>query len=187
MVQVTENSYDYGYCGSFAGPSYAYQCTYQFGRTTITSGFIYICPKCNKPTFQNNKEEEQVPGIKKGNKLEYLPENIEQLYEEARICISVNATTSAVLSCRKLLMNVAVAKGAEVGKSFAYYVNYLDENHFIPPGSRDWVDHIRKKGNEATHEIPNIKQEDAVELIEFTEFLLRFAYKLPDKMEKHQQ
>ena len=187
MVQVTNNSYHCGFCGSYAGPSSAYQCVYQFKGITYTSAFIYICPSCNKPTFLNDSEKEQVPGIRSGEKLEHLPENIEQLYEEARICLSVNANTSAVLSCRKLLMNVSVTKGAEEGKRFAYYVNFLEENHFIPPGSKDWVDHIRKKGNEATHEIPNIDQYDATELIKFTEMLLRFVYEFPGKMERHQK
>jgi hypothetical protein len=59
-------------------------------------------------------------------------------------------------------MNVSVTKGAEHGKSFASYVTFLENNHFIPPGSREWVKHIRKKGNEATHGIPSISQENAI-------------------------
>jgi len=47
------------------------------------------------------------------------------------------------------------------------------------------VDHIRQKGNEATHEIPNMGNEDAVELLEFIEMLLRVVYELPGKMKKH--
>ena len=38
-------------------------------------------------------------------------------------------------------------------KSFAEYVNYLDENHFIPPNSRNLLDFIRKQGNEPNHQI----------------------------------
>ena len=108
-IQITNNSYHCGYCGSYAGPSFAYQCLHQFGGDTKTSGFIYICPNCNKPTFLNVTEKEQVPGILSGEKLNHLPADIEQLYEEARACLSVSAYTSSVLSCRKLLMNVSVA------------------------------------------------------------------------------
>jgi hypothetical protein len=182
---ATGYSYTCGYCGTLAGPSRSYKCTYlnQSSKSTISSGHLYICPNCNRPTFIADKE--QVPGPILGGEIEHLPDGIQELYQEARKCVSVNAFTSAVLSCRKLLMNVSVTKGADHGKSFAFYVTFLEDNHFIPPGSREWVDHIRKKGNEATHEIPSISQEDAIELLEFTEMLLRFVYELPGKMTRH--
>lgn len=115
----------------------------------------------------------------------YLPKGVEQLYEEARNCISVNAFNSSILSCRKLLMNVAHSKGAEEGKKFIYYVDYLNTNHYIPPNSLAWVDHIRKKGNQATHEILNMTRDDAMELLDFTEILLRNVFEMPGKMKKY--
>jgi hypothetical protein len=36
--------------------------------------------------------------------------------------LTVSAFTSAVLTCRKLLMHLAVEKGAQPGKSFLEYV-----------------------------------------------------------------
>ncbi|MFE5430259.1 DUF4145 domain-containing protein [Peribacillus simplex] len=174
-------SYNCGYCGSVTAPVKGYYCVssgYEYGQ-------ILICPNCNKPTYIQEQTKEQIPGNLIGEDIEHLPENIEQLYNEARKCLSVNASTSTVLSCRKLLMNISVTKGAEEGKSFAFYVSYLENNHFIPPGSKEWVDHIRKKGNEATHEIPSIDKADATELLEFTEMLLRFVYEMPGKMIKH--
>ena len=50
-------------------------------------------------------------------------------------------------------MNIAVVQGAEEGLKFIEYVEYLASNGFIPPNGKGWVDHIRQKGNEATHEI----------------------------------
>jgi Domain of unknown function (DUF4145) len=182
---VTQYSYKCGYCGAQVGPSKRYTCISGKSTAPIREGSIYICPNCNKPTFINIKGKEQVPGPIVGENIEFLPEDVEQLYDEARKCISVNAYTASVLACRKILMNVAVSKGAEPGKSFASYVTFLEDNHFIPPNSRDWVDHIRKKGNEATHEIPNISKEDAIELLEFVEMLLRFVYEMPGKMSKY--
>lgn len=182
-IGVSNYSFNCGFCGAYAGPSYGYQCTYEENRQARRSGQILLCPSCNRPTFI--AEKEQTPGVLIGDKLDHLPTDIEQLYDEARKCISFSAHTSAVLSCRKLLMNVSVTKGAAEGKNFAFYVNFLEENHFMPPGSKGWVDHIRKKGNEATHEIPNISQDDAEELIKFTEILLRFVYEMPGKMKKH--
>jgi len=49
---------------------------------------------------------------------------------------------------------------------------------------RGWVDQIRDKGNDAAHELPQMTVEDAKELIEFTEMLLRFIYDLPARAPK---
>lgn len=176
-------SYICGYCGTKVGPSFHYYCKREINTQTRITGSVYICPNCNKPTYIT--QDEQVPGPILGKDIDYLPQDIQNLYDEARKCITVNAYTSSVLSCRKLLMNISVSKGADAGKSFGFYVTFLEDNHFIPPNSREWVDHIRKKGNEATHEIPEINKDDAIELIEFTEMLLRFIYELPGKMSKY--
>ena len=50
-------------------------------------------------------------------------------------------------------MHIAVAQGAKASISFVEYVDYLVNNHFAPPNSKDWVDKIRSHGNEANHEI----------------------------------
>lgn len=78
-----------------------------------------------------------------------------------------------------MLMNIAVNQGAEENLRFIEYVNYLSNNGFTPPNGRHWVDHIRKKGNEATHEIELMKESDAKDLIMFTEMLLKFIYEFP--------
>ncbi|WP_281659114.1 DUF4145 domain-containing protein [Halobacillus sp. Cin3] len=183
MVSVTGESYLCGYCGSNAGPSKKYST--KTLDTVMLGGDIYICPSCNKPTFMTSDKKEQVPGPRVGNGVEHLPDEIKSIYEEARNCISINSYTSAVLICRKILMNVSVTKGAKEGEKFITYVNYLEERGYMPPDSRAWVDMIRKKGNEATHEIPSITKTDAIELLEFTEMLLRFIYELPGKMNKY--
>jgi hypothetical protein len=76
-------------------------------------------------------------------------------------------------------MNVAVDKGAAGNLKFVEYVKYLHTNHYIPPDAKCWVDHIRQRGNEATHEIHLIKRDDAELLIKLTDVLLRTVYELP--------
>src|SRR6266571_7617624 len=105
--------------------------------------------------------------------------SVNELYEEARRCSSQNCFTAAVLLCRKMLMNIAVAQGATEGLRFIEYVTYLSDKGFVPPNGKHWVDHIRKKGNEATHEIALMAEGDAKELISFIEMLLRFIYEFP--------
>lgn len=142
---------------------------------------IYICPHCNKPTYFEN--DKQYPPVVFGNRVQSLPsKEIESLYNEARRCTGVRAYTAAVLACRKLLMNIAVQKGADEGKRFIEYVEYLADRGYVPPNGKGWVDHIRKKGNEATHEIALMDEDDAKDLITFIEMLLKFIYEFPSKI-----
>ena len=79
-------------------------------------------------------------------------------------------------------MNVAVSQGAKAGDTFISYVEYLAANGYVPPNGKGWVDHIRKKGNEATHEIVLMSLDDAQELISFVEMLLKFIYEFPSRV-----
>ncbi len=159
---------DNGYSGTFAG---------------ITV-YIYMCHKCARPNYFD-ADSSQIPGPPYGDFVVDVPDQtVVQLYEEARNCTRVNAFTASVLCSRKLLMNIAVAKGAPEGKKFIDYVKYLDDQGFLPPGGKNWVDHIRKKGNEATHEILVMDRHDAEELILFLETLLKFIYEFPARIRK---
>ncbi|WP_110693837.1 DUF4145 domain-containing protein [Salinicola halophyticus] len=165
-----------GYCGVFVASVTGF---YRNGiHPNVCS--LRICPNCQKPTFFNGYE--QVPGIAPGNSVESVPNEVSKLYNESRRCISINAFTASVLTSRKLLMNLAVSEKAETGKSFIFYVNFLAENGYVPPNGKGWVDHIRKKGNEATHEIVDMTREDAVELVSFAEMLLKFIYEFPARI-----
>lgn len=138
---------------------------------------LYLCPLCEKPTFFEG--DKQVPGVAFGEAIGHLPDTVGGLYNEARNCMAVNAFTAAVLAARKLLMNVAASQGADPGQTFQHYVQWLERNGYVPPKAREWVDHIRKKGNEATHEIPGIDRKDAEEIITFAEMILKMVFDYP--------
>ena len=142
--------------------------------------FVYIRPHCGGPSFILGPK--QVPGVAPGNSVAHLPPDIESLYNEARQAVSVNAFTASVLACRKLLMNIAVNHGAKEGATFVSYVEHLANTGFVPPNGRAWVDHIRSKGNEATHEIRLMGSAEAHELVSFAEMLLKFIYEFPAKI-----
>ena len=67
------------------------------------------------------------------------------------------------------------------GETFKAYVEWLSANHYLPRGGEKWVNAIRDKGNDATHEIPQMKREDAETLIDFIEMFLKFVYEFPQK------
>ena len=174
IAQLRARQFQCGYCGMHVANDRGY------GHSDAALG-LYLCPNCEKPTLIVTNFL-QVPSPVPGSEVKHLPEQLNALYKEARQCCSVQAYTSAVLTCRKLLMNIAVNQGASEGLKFIEYVDYLASTGYIPPNGRGWVDHIRKKGNEATHEIALMKQADADELIAFTEMLLKFVYEFPSRV-----
>lgn len=166
-----------GHCGNIVAANIGFHSNAQHK--------IYICPHCDQPTHFTPSGA-QYPDMAPGNDVHHLPEELAELYKEARNCVAASSYTGAVLLCRKLLMNIGVKQGAEEGKSFIHYVDYLANQGFIPPNGRGWVDHIRKKGNEATHEISLMNKEDCEDLISFSEMLMKFIYEFPSKVPPQQ-
>jgi hypothetical protein len=142
--------------------------------------FVVLCPRCELPTFIFPKGR-QIPGIRFGEAVDHLPDDVESLYTEARYCMSVGSFTGAVLLGRKLLMHVAVTEGAEEGKSFAHYVDYLDQQRIVTSGMKEWVNEIRELGNDANHELVIAAREQAEELLNFVAMLLKVVYEYPEK------
>jgi transcription elongation factor Elf1 len=120
-----------GHCGKIVASDRGYR------RQSTDAKGVYLCPFCDKPTYISDNE--QVPGVAPGNEVLALPKEVEALYREARNCVAVASYTSAVLTCRKILMHIAVEQKADVGKSFRHYVDYLAQQGFIPPNGRGWV------------------------------------------------
>lgn len=182
LSNITSKSFKCGYCGNPIASNQGFLAKRNYNQRDSIVGKIYICHHCTKPTFFDDKEV-QTPGVLAGNFVNHITiENIEKIYDEARKCFSIGAFTSSVMCCRKLLMNISVSEGAKEGLGFVDYVNYLNDNNYIPPNGKKWVDSIRKLGNEANHKIDFKSKEDALRIINFTEMLLRFIYELPGIM-----
>lgn len=172
LSNITRRSFKCGYCGKDVAPSSGY-----FGQNPAVS--ILICPNCSNPTFFTT-DGEQNPKTRLGEEIQGITDlGVAALYNEARDCTAVGAFTSAVLICRKILMNLAVQHGANENEKFIYYVDYLATAGYVPPNGKAWVDEIRKKGNEATHEIKIMNEPEAKQILKFVEMLLRFNFEFP--------
>jgi hypothetical protein len=187
IARIPSRDYTCGYCGRPLASDQGFLGELGTGvegeRATGSAG-IYVCHHCTRPTFFDSNGE-QTPGVCYGSAIDDIDDvMVKNLYEEARRATSANCSTAAVLCCRKLLMHIAVDKKAEQDKGFEYYVKYLDEKGYIPPDARGWVDYIRKKGNEANHEIVIMDRDDAKELLDFVEMLLKQIYAFPAAMRK---
>jgi hypothetical protein len=100
------------YCDNLVGPNIGWHGKQPDAPGAFTS-HIYICSFCNNPTYFDIQNI-QFPGPAFGRAVASVPQEVAALYGEARSCMTVNAFTSAVLTCRKLLMHIAVEKGAPV-------------------------------------------------------------------------
>jgi hypothetical protein len=148
-----------------------------------SGGYLYmtiaICPSCHQPTFIGH--DRQVPGAPVGDEVSHLPDDVSALYDEARACAKDGSSTAAVLLGRKILMHVAVEKRAPTGRHFLSYMDWLVDEHIVTAEMRDWVDEIRKLGNETNHEIVLMSPDDAVALLTFVSMLLKVVYEYPER------
>lgn len=177
---VPPRGYVCGYCGHRVGPDRGYIATHSDSGLR-ESLFIYICSACRQPTYFD-KRSRQWPGGPVGTPVYGLPEDVATVYEEARRCMAVAAYSTAMMACRKLLMHIAVEKGAGKNENFKSYVEWLAQNHYVPPGGNAWVDEIREKGNEANHEIKLVDRDNAEHVLAFVEMLLKFIYEMPARL-----
>lgn len=118
------------------------------------------------------------PGIPFGPNIEGLPEDVSNAYKESRKCISINAYTSCELICRKILMHIAVEKGAKEGDTFENYIKHLESSGFVTPPMKNWVNLIREHGNKAAHILETPDKDRAESTLMFTAELLRLIYEM---------
>lgn len=178
-VSVGGRKYICGYCSSDIVSNEAFLAGVYPGELQAS---IFICHFCGRPTFFDYQGS-QYPAPKYGGEVEYIPETIvKDLYNEARSCFSVHAYNAVVMCCRKLLMNIAIEKGAHDGLKFVQYVDYLEAQNLIIQGARPWVDKIRDLGNNANHRIDSVGQESAKLALDFSEMLLKSIFEMPGKL-----
>lgn len=177
--QIMEHGYVCGYCGYEVSSNRGMPLCLMEGSSALKNRpyGVYICTHCHMPTFIYDGI--QVPGNRFGAPVKNVPEDVNDVYEEARSSFAAGAYTGVVLLCRKLLMHIGTDLGADPGLKFIQYVNYLNDNHYAGARSDDWVDQIRQFGNQANHEIRINTREEAQRIIKFCEMILKLNYEYP--------
>lgn len=187
IKKVPSESYVCWNCGNRVASSEGYSCDVANwppspGRGTSRSEeFIRVCPHCCRPTYFAAYGR-RIPGTPPGAEVEHLPEDVGALYRDARLAAGASAYTAATLTCRKLLMHVAVEQGAPEGATFQACVEHLAAQNVLPANAKGWVDHLRLRGNEANHEIILMQEKDSTLLLDFAEMLLRLVYEFPSRV-----
>ncbi len=113
---LTSVEYTCGYCGRFVASVRGYFSDHS-GRT------ICICPNCTEPTYFGHLE--QVPGVRPGDEVTHLPDNVQALYNEARDCFAANEPRivprpkSAPPRASRLSISRSLARETRLGRANA--------------------------------------------------------------------
>ena len=140
------------------------------------------CPGCRRGSVRNGNEV--IPSPLLGDEVKGLPKLVEDAYSEARMSLSCECYTACELMCRKILMNVAVHKGAPANRQFKEYVDYLKDNRYIPITMEPAIKQVKDNGNESTHEIKAPDKERAKNTLDFTMLLLKNVYEIPERLKQ---
>ena len=143
-----------------------------------------LCPSCGHGSVQHGNTI--LPSLLLVPQVEGLPSDICQVYDEARKSFAVEAYTGCELLCRKILMSVAVNRGAAEDKRFEHYVDYLKDKGHITASLKDMADIIRKNGNQSAHKIGQPDPKRAEYTLKFTAQVLRSIYEIEDQFSKYQ-
>jgi hypothetical protein len=116
------------------------------------------------------------------------PQAEKKVWEEVRECLSIHAYNAVAMLCRKLLLHLVFthersqnAQAAPRNIDFARAVQYLLDNGVITAAYQPLATEIRKIGNRANHELPDITGGEARKIASFTHYLFVSVYEMPKK------
>lgn len=146
-----------------------------------TNNSWLICTACGGPSVRDSARR-QSPPVVIGETVELPNGPVRDSYEEARRAMGADCYTSCEAMCRKLLIYLACDRAGvewERRKSFASYVDALDDAGHLTASMRTVADFIRERGNTSTHELAPVDKAGAERTLRFTGLLLRNLYEMP--------
>jgi hypothetical protein len=122
---------------------------------------------------------QQLPEAREFQIGENWPPDLGQLFEEAAKAYAAGAYTASAMVCRKVLMACACQEGADDGKPFASYVDYITSEVLTYPKAKDAIDKIRHIGNDANHKVQFVPRDHAKRALSIVNYMLNTIYSLP--------
>lgn len=116
---------------------------------------------------------------------EHVPENIGKFYWQAARNAQQRHYDAAGMMCRKVLESTTRDLGENTGNLYQR-IEALAASHVITDAMRDWAHAIRIDGNEAAHEDEPMDEATALDMLNFTELMLMYAYTLPGMLTMRQ-
>ena len=109
-----------------------------------------------------------------------------EAFEEARQCLKVGAYSACEMMCRKMIMYIAVEKGAQERDTLQSYLDHLQaQGYYITAPMKGWTGLITKHGNKATHRLEAPDSQRAESTFMFTVELLRLTYEMESMAQRY--
>jgi hypothetical protein len=152
------------------------------------------CPRCSRPFIM--LQVDYGPGWDEPTRIYppkeiglnlNIPSSIRFAYEEARICFKSKAYTATAIMCRKTLEGIADEHNIKT-HNLASALQEMKEKGIIEKKLFDWADMLRISGNEAAHGVKTtISQQDAKDILEFTNALIEYIFTFQERFTKFQE
>lgn len=150
------------------------------------------CPKCASPFLVGQEDYGPAhgdgwsepyrlypPQDKQINPL--FPKPIRNAYREALASFKSKAFTAATIMCRKTLEGICNAHSIKA-RNLASGLQEMKKKGIIENRLFEWAEALRISGNEAAHDVNiEISNQDAKDIIEFTDALLEYVFTFRDK------
>ena len=112
-----------------------------------------------------------------------LPNNVRLSFDEALKCFQAKAYIAAVLMCRRTLESVCHHHVANM-RTLQHGIEELGRQKIIDGKLVEWADALRRDGNLAAHDpTSKVEQQDASDLVDFTQALLEYVFILEQKFQ----
>lgn len=109
------------------------------------------------------------------------PANISEYFVEAKRNLVYRNWNSAAIMSRSVLQAIMRDFGAE-GRNLEQEIDNLANKRIITDAMKDWAHHIRLIGNEVVHPdptAPRASEEEARDIVRFTEAFMMYVYTIP--------
>jgi hypothetical protein len=151
---------------------------------------VALCGRCSSPfllkesrygvpgEFETITESQLLFPSESRLPLEGVPEPVRRAYEQASRSFGASLYEPCALMCRRCLEGVCKVQGAS-GSNLNAKLESLEKSGAIDARMVRWAHGIRLLGNDAAHDLDTvISQEDARDVLDFTEALLIYIFAL---------
>ena len=117
----------------------------------------------------------------------HWPEAVQRYWVQAQRNLQDENWDAAALMARSALQ-VALRESKAQGKTLKDEIDDLATKGILPPLMQDWSDNVRELGNVSAHPQPGqpgTAGEDARDIVQFLNFLLKYLYTLPKRIEDY--
>lgn len=130
---------------------------------------------------------------------DYVPTAIERIFDEAALCLAINAWDAAGTMFRKVLDAATRERTPQpnegdvttppwkVYKDLRLRLDWLFERNVLNPSLVELSSCIHQDGNDAAHDLVGIGQDAATDLADFTEVVLETIYTIPGRIAASQE